>query len=140
MMKHTLYVVQKVVNLLNPQQTPVICMDQPLYALTKQIQWKWPQLYGEDKFVIMFGPLHIEMGALRLIGEWLDQSGWTDALVQANVTSAGIADSYVKASHVGRTRRAHEVTVCALYKLLGTAYDQYVQELSSDDQLLGNEE
>ena len=30
----------------------VIAADQPIYALAKQIQWHWPDSYGEDKFVI----------------------------------------------------------------------------------------
>ena len=52
--------------------------DQPLYALAKQIQWKWPSEYG--KFVVMFGGLHIEMAALRSLGTLLQDSGWTAAL------------------------------------------------------------
>lgn len=39
---------------LNPIQTPVIAADLPIYTLAKQIQWHWPEKYGEDKFVIMF--------------------------------------------------------------------------------------
>ncbi len=38
-------------------------VDQPLFAIAKNIQWKWPLDYGEDKFLIMFGGLHIEMQA-----------------------------------------------------------------------------
>ncbi|CAB3989008.1 Hypothetical predicted protein [Paramuricea clavata] len=50
--------------------------DQPLYTLAKQLQWEWPEQYGEDKFVIMFGGLHIELAALRSIGTILQDSGW----------------------------------------------------------------
>ena len=59
-------VVKNAVENLNTGQTPVLTFDQPLYALAKQIQWKWPEKYGEDQFVVMFGGLHIEMAALRL--------------------------------------------------------------------------
>ena len=38
---------------LNPVQTPVITMDQLLYALAKQLQWQFPNLYREDKYVII---------------------------------------------------------------------------------------
>jgi len=41
---------------LNPVQTPVITMDQSLYALAKQ--WRFPNLYREDKYVIILGGLH----------------------------------------------------------------------------------
>ena len=44
-------------------------MDQPLFALAKQIQWEFPDLYGEDKYVVMMGGLHIEMAALKSLGK-----------------------------------------------------------------------
>ena len=40
----------------------------------------------------MFGGLHIEMAALKTLGDWLKGSGWVQAVVQANVTTPGIAD------------------------------------------------
>jgi hypothetical protein len=46
---------------LNPRQTPVMACDQPLLVFAKQIQWEWPEIYGEDRFVVMFGGLHIEI-------------------------------------------------------------------------------
>ena len=77
--KHAMAIIRDAVAFLNPGQTPVIAADQPLYALTKQMQWKWPE-HGEDKFVIMFGGLHIEMAALILIGTLLRGNGRTSAI------------------------------------------------------------
>ena len=37
--------VKNVVEHLNPGKTPVITFDQPLFALAKQIQCKWPENY-----------------------------------------------------------------------------------------------
>jgi hypothetical protein len=68
-------VVRKAVEHFNPGQTPVVTLDQPLLALVKQILWKWPQEYGEEKFVVPFGCLHIEMSALKTLGDWLQGSG-----------------------------------------------------------------
>ena len=34
-------------NFLNPGQVPVVAADQPLFAIAKQVQWKWPSLYGD---------------------------------------------------------------------------------------------
>ena len=67
--------VKETVAYLNPGQIPVIAADQPLYALAKQIQWHWPEQYGEDKFAIMFGGLHIEMAGFKSIGSLLQSSG-----------------------------------------------------------------
>lgn len=58
----------------------------------------------------MMGGLHIEMVALRVLGRWLDGSGWVDALVQAEITTQGRADAMLKAAHVTRARYAHEVS------------------------------
>jgi hypothetical protein len=96
MIKHSMDVIWNAVEHLNPGQTPVIAFDQPLYALAKQIQWKWPEKYGEDKFVIMFGGLHIEMAALKTIGDWLQGSGWVQALVHVDITTPGTADSFLQ--------------------------------------------
>ena len=57
----------------------------PLFAIVKQIQWTWPDLYGEDKIVIMFGGLHVEKTVLIVLGKLLEGSGWTEALTQVNV-------------------------------------------------------
>ena len=45
MTKHSMTIVRKTTNYLNPGQTPVIACDQPLYALGKQIQWTWQDRY-----------------------------------------------------------------------------------------------
>ena len=59
---------------------------------------------GEDKFVVMFGGLHIEIAALRKLGDWLQGNGWVDALVQAEITKAGTANTFLRAAHGACTR------------------------------------
>lgn len=120
MMHHAMDVVKIAVHKLNPGQTPVITMDQPLYSLGKQIQWTWPESHGGNEFVLILGGLHIEMAVLEMIGDWLDKSGWVDseALIQANIASSGTAESFLKVSHVTRTRWAHQITACSLYNIL----------------------
>ncbi|KAK0146492.1 hypothetical protein N1851_014183 [Merluccius polli] len=127
MIKHSLDVIGKAVEHLNPGQTPVVTFDQPLYALAKQIQFKWPDIYGEGKLVVMFGGLHIEMAALKMLGSWLQGSGWVEALVEADIASSGTADSFLKAAHVTRSRRAHQITAAALNILQHRAHDKYCQ-------------
>ena len=82
-------------------------MDQPIFAVAKQLQWKWQDIYGEKKFVIMFGGLHTEMAFLKVIGGWLEDSGWTTVPVEPNICSSGTGESFIKASSVTRSRRAH---------------------------------
>ena len=76
MIRHSMDVIKQAVQKLNLDQVPVITLDQPLYAIAKRIQWNWPELYGENHFVIILGGLHIEMAGFKVIGDWLEDSGW----------------------------------------------------------------
>ena len=83
-------------------------MDQPLYALAKQIQWDDANL-DENNYVVMMGGLHIEMMLQKTIGDWLQGSGWTTALADAEILTIGRCDALTSASSVTRGRYAHQV-------------------------------
>ena len=140
MIRHSMDVIEKAVGQLNPGQIPVIAMDQPLFTIGKQIQWNWPERYGEDKFILMFGGLYIEMAFLKLIGNWLKDSGWVASLVEGKVASSGRAESFLKATSVTRARRAHQVTVCSLYILLKKAHAWYSAGLTQEQNTLSFED
>ena len=55
----------------------------------------------------MMGPLHIEMAALKTIGDCLRDPGWISALSEAYIISLGAADSFPHVAHVTKTRSAH---------------------------------
>ncbi|VDI01473.1 Hypothetical predicted protein [Mytilus galloprovincialis] len=75
------------------------------------------------------------MAAFKAFGSWLEDSEWTSVLVNAQVTSPGTADSFLKASPVTTTRRTHQVTACTLYRLLSNAYCQYKDVLRYDESI-----
>ena len=59
----------------------------------------------------------------RWPGRWLNGSGWPSA-----ITAAGsVAEYFVKASYLARTRHAHQVTSEALHILQQGAFISYVQ-------------
>ena len=126
MILHGMNVIRSALQLVNPEQTPVIAMDEPLFALAKQIQWQYPDTHRVDKLLIMFGGLHIEQEILRIIGKWLDKSGWTTVLANAEVATPGVVESFTLAKHITRCRRAHEITSASLYVLQQRAYDKYL--------------
>ena len=134
MIKHILSAVQHI----NPGQTHVITFDQALFAIAKEIQWKWPEKYGEDKCVILFGGLHIELVALKISADWLAGSGWVEVMLQADIYSAGTSDSFLRAVHIVRTRHAHQVTTAALNILQHDAYDDYAKAADKNQQLSFN--
>ncbi len=112
--KHGMNVIQQATEHPNPGQIPVLEIDQPLFALAKQAQWCWPDIHGEDHYVVMLEGLHTEMAMCQVLGSWLDGSGWTRALLEAGIVTSGTADSFLKASHLTKTCHAHQVTAASL--------------------------
>ena len=89
------------------------------FAKAKYIDWTWPLEtwpleYSKDKFVVMFGGLHIEMSLWNTCGDYLADSSWTISLNEAGIAIAGTADGFLNANHLTRTDHAHQVTVAAL--------------------------
>ena len=48
--RHVMDNIKDIVSFLNPGQVSVIAADQPIYAVAKQVQWHWPENYGEASF------------------------------------------------------------------------------------------
>ena len=70
---------------LNPGQTTVTGFDQLLYALGKQLQWKFANELGEQKYVLMIGSIHVEHTAQLMASKFLHGSEWDWALSKANI-------------------------------------------------------
>ena len=76
------------------------------------------------------------MALWNTIGDFLDCSGWTAALCEASVATAGVADSFLKVSHLTRTRRSHQITALVLSKLQQEAWESVRaenEEISSEE-------
>ncbi len=86
--------------------------------------------------VVTVGGLHIEMAALKTIGDWLQGSDWIHILVQAEI--AVRAESFLRVVHIARSRRAHQITAAALYILQHRSYDCYCRRefVESDESSL----
>lgn len=135
MISHTMTVILNAINFLNTQQIPVIAYDQPLFAIAKKVQWHWPSIFGEEKYVIMMGGLHIEMACWKMIGNLLESSGWSDVMSESHAFRSGVADSLIKVSNIERTKHAHQLSACALSQLLRRAWknrtDHTVDDMNS---------
>ena len=119
--KYTLEKIKEAIFFLNPTQSPVVTLDQPLFALAKQIQWTWPNEF--ENFVFILGRLHIEITLLKVIGQILSNSGQLSAIEDSEVTSKGTAESMLNVNNINKTRRSLQITVCTLNKLLREAYE-----------------
>lgn len=135
MIAHSMKVIKSAVQHINPSQILVIAVDQPLFTLAKQIQWKLGEIYNEDQYLIMLGGLHIETAAFKMLGKWLNCSGWAEALCNAGVATQGVADSFLAASHLTRTRRGHQVTAASLNLLMSKGYEEYLPKVDDNQQV-----
>lgn len=132
-MFHSMKIICFITENLNPGQTPVMVVDQPLFTLAKRLQWKFNDTYiAEDRFLVMLGAMHIEKMLWTVSGDWLDGSGWTTAITNSCVATSGTAQSLIGASHICRTRYVHQVSVTALYTLLRKAYHKYIQSMQDE--------
>ena len=59
------------------------------------------------------------------LGDWLEESGWCNLLTNLEIAFAGKAESFLNASHVTRTRYAHQVTAATLHILMTKAYEKH---------------
>ena len=78
----------------------------------------------------------MEMASLKILKDILKGSSWTEARVQAGIASSRKADSFLKASQVTRTRRAHQITASSLYLLQQSACKNYIQTLETDREVM----
>ena len=99
---------------------PIITADQLLYTLGKQVQWLYPHEFGS--IIWIMGPLHIEMMFLNIIDTWLDGSGWSCLYEKSGINTSGKVSSFLKGSHVKRSRHAQQIALAALVKLAHQAY------------------
>ena len=52
----------------------------------------------------------------------------------AAVATQGVADSFLAASHLTRTRQAHQVTAASLYVLMSKGYEEYLAKVDGSEQ------
>ena len=121
MQYHCMEITKKVTEAVNPGQTLVDVSDQPVYALTKEVQWKYPELF-QNYFPVM-GALHIEQIFLKCHGQLIVGSGLADIL-QANKFSFLGTSTIVDVNDIKRARYCVQVALCSLYLILKDAVKQ----------------
>ena len=95
MVKHAMHIVKDDTQFLSPGQTPVLGMDQPIYAFGKLIQWKSCNTdLSEDTFVLMLGSLHIEFVIEAIEGNLTDGSGMSAMACKAGFFIDGSAELF----------------------------------------------
>ena len=122
-MYHVMNLNKKITNFLNPSETPVNTCDQPVYALTKTIQWMYPETLGSGKYLSILGGFHIEQSALVMHGEIIKGSGLEKSFSSNDISIIGTS-AVVDVNNIKRTRYCLQVAACALFQKLKDAYVQ----------------
>ena len=101
--------------ILNPGQTPVDVSDQPVYALTKKLQYLFPEEFAN--YFALFGQLHIEQALLIIHGLLIKGSGLHEILTQNKFSTIGMGAA-VDVNNIKRARYALQLSLCALFMML----------------------
>ena len=115
---HTMEMNQKTTKALNPEQTPVDTSDQPVFALTKEVQLRFYDQFKE--YFPTMGALHIEQVFLKCHGQLIKGSGLCEILKQNKFSLLGTS-AVVDVNDIKRARYCIEVTLCSLYLKLKSA-------------------
>lgn len=100
MIKHGMDLTKRVTRHLNEGQVEISCMDQPLFALAKKLQWSKPGTYGESCLVMVLGGFHIEKAFLSILGQLLDKCSWVHIVATSGITTAGTAEAALKVRRI----------------------------------------
>ena len=117
MQYHCMDIIKRSTALLNPDQIPVDVCDQPIYALTKEIQWRYPDTFGNSKYFSLFGSLHIEKSMLVVHGQIIKGTGLDKILTSCGLSIAG-TQAIVNVNHIKQARYCLQVVICVLFQLL----------------------
>ena len=128
---HVLKVAVAVIRHINPNQTPVVETDQPLYTVAKKLQWKFiTSDFAEGKLLVSLGALHIEKMLWHASGIFHEGSGVTTAFANSGIANTGMAQSFLICSNITRTRHYKQKWVIALEMLKRRAYNKYLERFA----------
>ena len=86
---HCMEFVEKTTQLLNPGQICVDESDQPVYKLSKKLQWRFPDRFGPEKYICLFGSLNLEKSILLLCGSLIEGSGLDKIMASCGLSIVG---------------------------------------------------
>ena len=115
MQHHLIKLCIEYTNTLNPQQvTAVDCLDHPIYALTKIIQWKYLE-FAFPKYFALFGALHTEKELLIANGHLVSGTGLDEILGDSSIDTAGLQTATVDVNYIHKARYSVQPSVVSIY-------------------------
>ena len=108
----------KCTKIINPNQAPVNCCDEPVFTLTKELQFRFPKMF--QNYFPLFEGLHIEQSLLVVHGQLIKGSGLMEILNLQKLSTIGlsvVADEY----YIKRATYCIPVTLSTPYIKLNEA-------------------
>ena len=96
-------IIHNTIKFLNENQIPVNVSDQPVYAYSKEVQWRHPTIFGHRKYLCLLGDIHIEQSILGLHGDLIKGSGLDSVLAHTNLSTIGTS-TIVDVNNIKRSR------------------------------------
>ena len=132
MQLHLIHLNMKWTETLNPGQTPVDVSDQPVYALTKELQLRFPEIFSN--YFPLFGQLHIEQFLLVIHEQMVKGSGLLEILTENKSSMIGLS-AVVNVNNIKRARYTLQITLCSTFNQLREAMPNNLTDLSPYDWL-----
>ena len=95
---HCMKIIKETIKAINDGQTPIDVCNQPVYALTKEVQWKFPNLFKD--YFTLFGGLHVEKCLLVIHGQYTTGSELSMLLGKSNLSIIGLENTLVNANDI----------------------------------------
>ena len=109
--------------MLSPQQvTTLDCLDQPIYSLSKIIQWIYPE-FSFSKYFALFGELHIENKLLIGNGHLKARTGLEKILGDTSIDTVGLQTATVDANPIHKVRYSVQLSVVSIYTYFKKAHE-----------------
>ena len=116
-------IVKKTTQLLNPGQICIDESDQLVYKLLNKLQWRFPNIFGSEKYYCLSGSLHIEKSILLLYGSLIEGSCLDKIMASCGLSIVG-TNSLVSVNHIKRARYCIQVADCVMFSLLTSAHKE----------------
>ena len=114
-------IIKKTINFTNKSQIPVDASDQPVYAILKEVQLRYPSEFGPEKFICTLGDLHMEHTGLLVHGDFIKGNGLDTLFLHSNLSTDGTS-AVVDVNDIKRSWCCLQVSVVVIYTLLKKAH------------------
>ena len=132
MQSHLMHLNIKWTETLNPGQTPFDVRDQPVYALTKELQLRFPEIFS--KYFPLFRQFHIEQYLLVIHGQMIKGLRLLKILNESKFSMVGLS-AVVDVNNIKRARYTLQITLYSLFNQLREAMPNNLTDLSPYDWL-----